>query len=94
MRSADVLRLEADIAIQLERPTTPDVKVVRLGRIHSMPAAAPSYLDIYGTRRTVDGAVVGHHQGRRQRPVADLHSRHGTEDGAARYRCDISVRSG
>jgi DNA-binding transcriptional LysR family regulator len=54
MRSADVLRLEADIAIQLERPTTPDVKVVRLGRIHSMPAAAPSYLDIYGTPRTVD----------------------------------------
>jgi DNA-binding transcriptional LysR family regulator len=54
MRSADVLRLEADIAIQLERPTTPDVKVVRLGRIHSMPAAAPSYLDIHGTPRTVD----------------------------------------
>src|ERR1700756_4502637 len=54
MRSADVLRLEADIAIQLTRPTNPDVKVVRLGRIHSMPAAAPSYLDIYGTPRTVD----------------------------------------
>jgi DNA-binding transcriptional LysR family regulator len=54
MRSADVLRLEADIAIQLERPTTPDVKVVRLGRIHSMPAAAPSYLDIYGTPKTID----------------------------------------
>jgi DNA-binding transcriptional LysR family regulator len=54
MRSADVLRLEADIAIQLTRPTNPDVKVVRLGRIHSMPAAAPSYLDIYGTPKTVD----------------------------------------
>ena len=54
MRSADVLRLEADIAIQLERPTAPNVKVVRLGRIHSMPAAAPSYLDIHGTPRTVD----------------------------------------
>jgi DNA-binding transcriptional LysR family regulator len=54
MREADVLRLEADIAIQLTRPTNPDVKVVRLGRIHSMPAAAPSYLDIYGTPKTVD----------------------------------------
>jgi DNA-binding transcriptional LysR family regulator len=54
MRNADVLRLEADIAIQLTRPTNPDVKVVRLGRIHSMPAAAPSYLDIYGTPKTVD----------------------------------------
>jgi DNA-binding transcriptional LysR family regulator len=54
MRSADVLRLEADVAIQLTRPTNPDVKVVRLGRIHSMPAAAPSYLAIYGTPKTID----------------------------------------
>jgi DNA-binding transcriptional LysR family regulator len=54
MRSADVLRLEADVAIQLTRPTNPDVKIVRLGRIHSMLAAAPSYLDIYGTPKTVD----------------------------------------
>jgi len=46
MRAADVLRLEADIAIQLTRPTTPDIKVVRLGRMHSMLAAAPSYLAI------------------------------------------------
>ena len=53
MRSADVLRLEADVAIQLERPTSPDVKVVRLGRIHSMPAASPSYLAIYGTPKTI-----------------------------------------
>ena len=54
MRSADVLRLEADVAIQLTRPTNPDVKMVRLGRIHSMPAAAPSYLDVYGTPKTID----------------------------------------
>ena len=53
MRSADVLRLEADVAIQLERPTSPDVKIVRLGRIHSMPAASPSYLAIYGTPKTI-----------------------------------------
>jgi DNA-binding transcriptional LysR family regulator len=53
MRSADVLRLEVDVAIQLERPTSPDMKVVRLGRIHSMPAASPSYLAIYGTPKTV-----------------------------------------
>jgi DNA-binding transcriptional LysR family regulator len=54
MRSADVLRLEVDIAIQLTRPTNPDVKVVRLGRIHSMLAAAPSYLAIYGTPKTIE----------------------------------------
>ncbi len=53
MRSADVLRLEADIAVQLTRPTNPDIKVVRLGRIHSMLAAAPSYLAIYGTPKSV-----------------------------------------
>jgi DNA-binding transcriptional LysR family regulator len=54
MRSADVLRLEADVAIQLARPTNPDVKMVRLGRIHSMLAAAPSYLQIYGTPKSVE----------------------------------------
>jgi DNA-binding transcriptional LysR family regulator len=54
MRSADVLRMEADLAIQLTRPTSPDVKVVRLGRMHSMLAAAPSYLAIYGTPESID----------------------------------------
>ena len=54
MRSADVLRLEAEVAIQLDRPTSPDVKVVRLGRIHSMAAAAPSYLALYGTPKTIE----------------------------------------
>jgi DNA-binding transcriptional LysR family regulator len=54
MRSADVVRLEADVAIQLTRPTNPDVKILRLGRIHSMPAAAPSYLEIYGTPKTIE----------------------------------------
>src|SRR5206468_8977652 len=37
MRSADVLRLEADVSVQLEKPQTPDLKVVKLGRLHSMP---------------------------------------------------------
>src|SRR5579871_4612014 len=54
MRSADVLRMEVDLAIQLTRPTSPDVKVVRLGRMHSMLAAAPSYLAIYGTPKTIE----------------------------------------
>ena len=54
MRSADVLRLEAEVAIQLDRPTSPDVKVVRLGRIHSMAAAAPAYLALYGTPKTIE----------------------------------------
>jgi len=52
MRSADVLRLEADAAIQLTQPVAPDLKMVKLGRIHSIPCAAPSYLAIYGTPKT------------------------------------------
>jgi DNA-binding transcriptional LysR family regulator len=48
MRSADVLRLEADASIQLARPTAPDLKQVKLGRLHVMPFAARSYIDTYG----------------------------------------------
>lgn len=52
MRSADVLRLEADVAVQITRPTSPDIKSVRLGRQHIALYAAQSYLDIYGHPRT------------------------------------------
>lgn len=54
MRSADVLRLEAHASVQLSEPRAADVKVVRLGRIHSMPAAAPSYVETYGMPRTIE----------------------------------------
>jgi DNA-binding transcriptional LysR family regulator len=53
MQSADVLRLEADVAIQLIKPTTPDIKVVKLGRLHSMPFAGRSYIETYGTPKTM-----------------------------------------
>src|ERR1700726_894497 len=49
MRSADVSRHEADIAIHLSRPTTLDVKLVRLGRMHLMFFASQKYLETYGT---------------------------------------------
>jgi DNA-binding transcriptional LysR family regulator len=45
---ADLRRLEADIAVQLQRPKEPDLKVVRLGRLHAMFFAARSYLETYG----------------------------------------------
>ncbi|MCJ2089188.1 LysR family transcriptional regulator [Methylobacterium sp. E-005] len=48
MESADVLRLEADIAIQLTRPTSPDLRMVKLGRIHLLPYAAREYEETYG----------------------------------------------
>ncbi|KZC00624.1 LysR family transcriptional regulator [Methylobacterium radiotolerans] len=48
MESADVLRLEADVAIQLTRPTSPDLRIVKIGRIHMVPYAARSYEETYG----------------------------------------------
>jgi DNA-binding transcriptional LysR family regulator len=54
MQSADVLRLQADAAVQLTRPPNPDVKIVKLGRLHSMPFAAPSYVNTYGTPKTLE----------------------------------------
>jgi len=52
-RPADLLRLEADIAIQLQRPKAPDLKVVKIGRLHMMLFSAKSYLDAYGTPANV-----------------------------------------
>jgi DNA-binding transcriptional LysR family regulator len=54
MRSADVSRHEADIAIQLSRPEVPDVKAVKLGRLHMMFFASAQYLETFGTPKTVD----------------------------------------
>ncbi len=57
MRSADVLRMEADLAIQIARPTAPDLIVMKLGRMHLMPFAAPDYLATFGRPRTVQDLV-------------------------------------
>src|SRR3981081_4329616 len=48
MEQADVARLEADIAIQLERPTNPDLVVVRLGRLHIYAFVSERYRKLYG----------------------------------------------
>jgi len=53
MRSADVSRHEADIAIHLSRPAALDVKLVRLGRMHLMCFASQKYIETYGAPRTV-----------------------------------------
>jgi DNA-binding transcriptional LysR family regulator len=52
MKSADVLRMEADIAIQITRPTAPDLRVVKLGRLHFVLFASPSYLQTFGTPKS------------------------------------------
>jgi DNA-binding transcriptional LysR family regulator len=48
MEQADVSRLEADISIQLARPTNPDLIVTKLGRLHIMGFASEAYRDAYG----------------------------------------------
>jgi DNA-binding transcriptional LysR family regulator len=53
MHSADVLRLEADVSLQLTRPTSPDLKLVKVGRLHSIPYAAKAYIDRYGAPKTL-----------------------------------------
>jgi DNA-binding transcriptional LysR family regulator len=48
MEQADVSRLEADISIQFERPTNPDVIVTKLGRLHIYTYCSEAYRDSYG----------------------------------------------
>jgi DNA-binding transcriptional LysR family regulator len=59
-QSADVLRLEADASVQLTKPTNPDLKIVKLARLHSMPFAGQSYIDTYGTPKTLDDLFKHH----------------------------------
>ena len=48
MRSADILRLEADVAVQLEEPAGRDLKRIKIGRLHVMPFVSPSYVELFG----------------------------------------------
>src|ERR1700754_4977585 len=57
MRSADVSRHEADVAIHLSRAAALDVKLVRLGRMHLMLFASPKYLETYGTPTTAEELI-------------------------------------
>jgi DNA-binding transcriptional LysR family regulator len=54
MRPSDPARLEADIGVQISRPTNPELKAVRLGRMHAMPFASREYLQTYGRPRSID----------------------------------------
>jgi len=60
MRSADVLRLEADVAVQLQEPENPDLKRIKIGRLHIMPFVSPSYVDVYGMPKDEDDIRQNH----------------------------------
>jgi DNA-binding transcriptional LysR family regulator len=53
MEQADVSRLEADISVQLERPTNPDLIVAKLGRLHIYTFASQAYRDTYGVPKNL-----------------------------------------
>src|ERR1700761_1853876 len=57
MKSADVLRLEADVSIQITRPTAPDLRMIKLGRLHFMCFASPSYIETFGMPKTAADLV-------------------------------------
>lgn len=48
MTTVDILRLEADVAVQLMPPEQKDVRIIRLGRMHLMLFGAKSYVDAHG----------------------------------------------
>jgi DNA-binding transcriptional LysR family regulator len=60
MREADVLRLEADVAVQLEEPGNPNLKRVKIGRLHIMPFVSPAYVEIYGMPKDLDDLQQNH----------------------------------
>jgi len=60
MELADVLRMEADVAIQLSKPDRRDVKAARIGRMHIYPFASKRYADVFGLPKSPDD--IRHHR--------------------------------
>ena len=57
MRSADVLRLEAEAAVQLTKPTAADLKIVKLARLHVIPFVGGPYVKMYGKPKSLKDFV-------------------------------------
>ena len=57
MAPPDVLFRDVDIAVQLTKPTCPDLIVRRVGTMHLMPFASDGYLREYGTPKSVADAA-------------------------------------
>jgi DNA-binding transcriptional LysR family regulator len=60
MEVADVMRMETDVAIQLDKPRRPDAKSVRLGRMHICLFASREYAETYGLPKNV--GEMRHHR--------------------------------
>ncbi|MBR1152280.1 LysR family transcriptional regulator [Bradyrhizobium sp. JYMT SZCCT0428] len=83
MRSADVLRLEADVAVQLEEPCNPNLKRVKIGRLHIMPFVSPSYVEIYGMPTDLNDLQQNHRmviQDAEQTKGKEMYERHAARE--------------
>jgi DNA-binding transcriptional LysR family regulator len=59
MALVDMRRFEVDLALQVVEPTLPDIKRVRLGRLHMTLAASPAYIERHGEPRQM-GELADH----------------------------------
>ena len=59
-KAPDLLRLEADLSVQLHRPKEPNLKLMKLGHLHIMFFAARDYLDRHGRPTSVE--ELKHHR--------------------------------
>jgi DNA-binding transcriptional LysR family regulator len=73
MESADVLRMEADLAVQFIRPTAPDLMVTKLGRLHIYPFAAKGYVERYGVPAS-NADMVNHRLVQQAAPQLDANA--------------------
>jgi DNA-binding transcriptional LysR family regulator len=83
MRSADVLRLEADVAVQLAEPQNPDLKRIKIGRLHVVPFVSPSYVEIYGLPKDMDDLRQNHRvviQDAEQTKGKEMYDRYGRRE--------------
>lgn len=59
MRPADMMRLECDVGVQLDPPTDKDLRVVKIGRLHSIPFASSTYMARHGCPKDASD-LAGH----------------------------------
>jgi Transcriptional regulator len=60
MHPADILRLETDVGVQITKPTSKDLRVVRVGRLHAMLFASESYVARHGCPKTLSDLAKHH----------------------------------
>ncbi|MCP4381179.1 MAG: LysR family transcriptional regulator [Hyphomicrobiales bacterium] len=60
MRPPDLVKMEADIGVQTDRPSDPEMISVKLGRMHATLFASPEYLATFGRPHSLED--IGNHK--------------------------------